>query len=95
MIPAGGAGTYTAIVASSDGTYSETGNYLLTLAKSGPFVVPTNDEGGPMTNAVSYRATISRADLDQWVFNATAGQALSIGVTKVSGDAGFNPWIRV
>ena len=58
-----------------DATYSATGSYLLTLVKRGPFVVPSNDEGGPMTNGVVYRGTITRADLDPWAFMATGRAA--------------------
>ena len=89
------AGTYTVVVASADAIYAETGSYLLTLAKRGPFAVPTNDEGGPMANGVVYRAAITRADLDQWAFQATAGQPLSISAAELGGNSGFFPWIRL
>jgi hypothetical protein len=89
------AGTYTVVVASADATYSASGSYLVTLARRGPFAVPTNDEGGPMANGVVYQASITRADLDQWALNATAGQALSISAAEVGGDSGFYPWVRL
>jgi hypothetical protein len=89
-------GTYTVVVASADATYSAAGSYLLTLAKTGaPFVVPYWDEGGPMANGVVYPGTITRADLDQWAFVATAGSVLTVRADEVGPDSGFYPWIRL
>ena len=90
-------GTYTVVVASADATYAAAGSYLLTLAQApGPFVVPSDDEGGPMTAGVGYRGFINRADLDQWAFSATSGNVLSIFAAEPAGvDSGFYPWIRL
>lgn len=89
-------GTYTVVVASADSLYAATGHYLLTWAKApGPFVVPAWDEGGPMTDGVLYQGAVHRADLDQWVFNATAGHAVAINAAEIGGDSGFYPWLRL
>jgi hypothetical protein len=89
-------GTYTIVVASAGPLYEATGHYLLTLASTpGPFVVPSWDEGGPMADGVLYQGAIHRADLDQWVFNATAGEALTVDAAEIGGDSGFFPWLRL
>ena len=89
-------GTYSVIVASADSLYSATGSYLLTLAKSpGTFVVPFGDEGGPMTNGAHHPGFIHRGDIDQWTFEATAGEYVSVGIAETGPDSLFAPWIRV
>jgi hypothetical protein len=89
-------GTYTVVVADSYVTYAATGSYLLTLAKAGaPFVVPTNDDGGPLSSNTVYQAQITRADLDQWAFRANAGQAVTVTAAEVLGNTSFAPWLRV
>jgi hypothetical protein len=90
-------GTYTAVVASQN-LYTA-GLYKLVLARTrGTFVVPTGDDGGPMTNGVQHSGTVPLADLDQWTFNAVQGAAITVNITEVhvgEVDPGFVPWIRL
>jgi hypothetical protein len=89
-------GTYTVVVASYT-VATGIGEYLLTLAHSpGTFVVPADDEGGPMTNGANHAGKIHRGDLDQWTFTATKDDAISLSIGQTGAAvAGFNPWIRL
>ena len=54
-------GTFTVLVSSSDYANDLTGTYVLHLAQlPEPFIVPTGDEGGPLTNGGNYAGTITR-----------------------------------
>src|SRR5207249_3874972 len=73
-----------------------TGTYQLTLAKSpGAFVVPSGDDGGPMSNGANYSGTIPLGDLDQWSFQANAGDAISVAIGELTDNNNFTPWIRL
>ena len=54
-----------------------------------------DDEGGPMTNGANHAGSIPRGDLDQWTFDATAGDVIDLTITEISDDGGFAPWIRL
>ncbi len=92
-------GTWTVLV--SDGIwyndgYGGTGTYRLYYIKvPGAFVVPTGDEGGPVTNGGSYTGTILLSDIDPWTFTACAGNTITLQVTALSGTNGFTPWLRL
>jgi trimeric autotransporter adhesin len=90
-------GTYIVVVGDGNSSLSGTGNYRLTLAKTGdPVVVSAGDDGGPMTNGVMHTGTISTGDLDQWTFNANSGDALLVRIGEVVDSSGnFDPWIRL
>jgi hypothetical protein len=95
-VTAGLAGTYTVVVADGSFFHDQTGNYLLTFAKSpGAFVVSPGDEGGPATNGANYAGSIHVGDLDQWAFTATAGDGIAVSIGEVAPVSGFNPWIRL
>jgi hypothetical protein len=85
-------GTYTVVIADFSGP--ATGSYLLTLAKTpGSFVVPSGDEGGPMTNGANHAGAIHLGDIDQWTFTATLGDAIFINIGEVAPLGNFRPWI--
>ncbi|MGH9308719.1 MAG: hypothetical protein ACRD1U_05050, partial [Vicinamibacterales bacterium] len=92
-------GTYIVRVSSADTGNDAMGSYLLTLAKiPGTVIVPSDDEGGPMTNGANHDGLIHLGDLDQWTFTAAQHDAilLSIGeVLEAEVDPGFWPWIRL
>ena len=91
-------GTYTVVVSSYTAA-SDAGEYLLTLAQSpGTFVVPADDEGGPITNGANHPGKIHRGDLDQWSFTAAKDDNISLNWARcawVKWTRGFNPWIRL
>jgi len=68
----------------------------MTLAQSPlAFIVPAGDEGGPIANGANVTGSILRGDLDQWSFNATTGDAISVSASEVGEDTPFQPFIRV
>lgn len=84
------------VVGSGDAKRIGTGTYRLMLARiPGPFVVPTGDEGGPLTNGANHAGVIPVGDLDLWTFQATAGESVALSTSKLTNQGGFTPWIRV
>ena len=89
-------GTYTVQVASGDVGLDGTGDYTLTLAKTpGAFMISPGDQGGPLTNGSNHPGDIHIGDLDMWSFDATAGDAIIIGIGEAGIDTAFAPWIRL
>src|SRR4029079_15291687 len=90
-------GTYTALVSSADAGNDAADDYTITLAVvPGPTpVVSPTDQGGAMTNAVSYPGDLFAGDLDQWRFYATQGSAVNVNVSEIGGDSAVWPWIRI
>ncbi len=82
-------GTFTALVRSfASGT---TGTYVLHLAQfPEEFIVPSGDEGGPMTNGGNYAGTITLGDLDLWSFTANAGDNIVLRLGTVGFDGDLN-----
>ena len=81
-------GTFTVLVSSSDYANDLTGTYVLHLAQlPEPFIVPTGDEGGPLTNGGNYAGTIDKGDMDMWTFTANTGDSvnLRLGTTSFYG----------
>jgi cysteine synthase len=90
-------GTYTVLVSdSSYGTFGGTGQYQLYYSQfPGPFIVPTGDEGGPMTNGGNYHGTIQVGDLDLWSFTASAGNRFVLRIGQLTSTNFFDPWLRI
>src|SRR4030095_118908 len=90
------AGTYTVLVGTGDSLGVGTGTSRLTLAKTpGAFVVPPVDAGGARTNGATHAGTIHLGDLDQWTFQANAGDAISLAMGEVTDNGSFAPYIRL
>src|SRR4029078_11196881 len=68
-------GTYTVEV--SDAYSGATGEYGITLVKSGSPVV-----GGSLTNGAKYTGTIDIGDLHAWTVNADSGNAIVVRIGK-------------
>jgi hypothetical protein len=92
-------GVYTVVVGTlvSNGTRSGAGTYQLILAHTPEmFVVPSGDDGGPLTNGANQTGSIQQGDLDLWSFSATAGDAISVSIGELTDANGqFWPWIRL
>ena len=89
-------GTFLIVASDGNGALSGSGDYRLTLAKTGdPVVVSTGDEGGPMTNGVMHTGTIATGDLDVWTFSATSGDALVVRIGEITDTNTFTPWVRI
>ena len=62
------------------------GEYLLRLAQAPEnFEVPTEDEGGELTNGANQTGSILRAHLDQWCFASNEGDFILIKIVRTSG----------
>ena len=80
-------GTYTVRVSSFYA--GGTGTYVLHLAQfPEPFIVPSGDQGGPMTNGGNYSGSLTLGDLDMWTFTANTGDniVLRLGSTGFEGN---------
>ena len=79
-------GTFTVLVSSYNPT--ATGSYVLHLAQvPEAFIIPSGDDGGPMSNGGNFAGTISLGDLDLWTFSAKAGDTINLrlGTTSFNG----------
>jgi len=89
-------GTFTVIISDGSTYDNHTGDYRLTLAKTGsPIVVSPQDEGGPMTGIDVYDGNIDIGDLDVWSFTAFTGNTISINVTELVSGNPLVPWVRL
>ncbi|SEE75893.1 Thrombospondin type 3 repeat-containing protein [Salinimicrobium catena] len=106
LVSAGNGGTITELLladAPVTGTYrvivgawgaSSSGEYALRLAHAPEeFVVPSNDEGGELTNGGNHLGQIPLGDLDQWSFTADVGEFIHLSIGNTSGE--FRPIIRL
>src|SRR5437764_887419 len=48
-----------------------------------------------MTNGANYQGTIHLGDLDQWSFQANAGDAISVAIGELTDNNNFTLWIRL
>jgi hypothetical protein len=89
-------GAFLVLVGDGNGAFSGSGDYRLTLAKTGdPVVISAGDDGGPMTNGWMHTGLVATGDLDLWTFNATTGDALIVRVGAINGTNTFTPWVRL
>jgi hypothetical protein len=96
QVTAGSSGTYMVVMADGNTGWIGSGDYRLTLAKTGsPVTVSSGDEGGPMTNGAMHTGTISVGDLDLWTFTANAGEAIVIRAGETSSGSPLTPYLRL
>lgn len=89
-------GTFFLVVGDNNGGIYGSGDYRLTLAKTGDAVViASGDNGGPLTNAVMHTGTVLTGDLDLWSFTATAGDNLALRIGAITDTNTFFPGIRL
>ncbi len=89
-------GTYLVVVGDFSSGFSGSGNYQMTLAKTGdPVVVSSGDEGGPMTNGAMHTGTITVGDLDLWTFTANAGDNLIVRMGETVSGSTLTPYLRL
>jgi hypothetical protein len=83
-------------VSDSNGGLFGSGDYRLTLAKTGdPVVVSAGDDGGPMINGLMHTGTILLGDLDMWTFTATNGDSIVVRLGKITDTNTFTPLVRL
>jgi hypothetical protein len=89
-------GTFLVVVGDGSVGLGGSGNYRLSLARTGgPLVITSGDEGGGMTAQSVYDAAIEVGDLDAWTFTACAGDRISLRVEEVVPGSPLTPWIRL
>ena len=89
-------GTFIVLVGDGNGGLYGSGDYRLTLARTGdPVVVSPGDNGGPMTNGVMHLGTILTGDLDLWTFTANNGDNLVVRMGQITETNTFYTWVRL
>jgi len=84
------------VVGDGNGGLFGSGDYRLTLAKTGdPVVVSAGDDGGPLTNGVMHLGTILTGDLDLWTFTANNGDNLVVRMGEVTDTNTFWSSVRL
>ncbi len=74
--------------------YDGTGPYNLSFGRfPGSYLVLPGDEGGRLTNGVSYDASIALGDLDMWNFAACKNYPFTLTCEKLGGT--FTPRVRL
>jgi len=85
-------GTFTVVAGDFSNAYTGSGAYRLTMVKTGdPITVSPDDQGGPMTNAVTHTGEIYVGDLDVWSFTASAGENLTVRVGELVSGSPLTP----
>ncbi len=54
-------------------------------------MIPTGDQGGPVTNGQNHTGTIEVGDLDIWTFDAQAGDTITLTMTELAPLTDFYP----
>ena len=89
-------GLFSVVAADGSGGLAGTGNYRISLVKTGePLVISGNDEGGLMTGIGTYEGLIDVGDIDAWTFTACAGDILNISLAEVPVNSALLPWLRL
>ncbi len=95
-VPATDSGTYLVVIGDGNVGLGGSGEYQLTLAKTGaPVYVAPGDEGGPLTNGWMHLGNLDVGDLDLWTFSANAGDALVVRAGKTNASANLGTWVRL
>jgi len=91
-----GSGTYLVVANDFSSGYGGSGDYRLTLAKTGdPVVIAPGEEGGPMTNGFMHTGNIEVGALDVWTFTANTGDALVVRMGRAVATNTLTPDVRV
>jgi hypothetical protein len=95
-IRATNSGTFALVVGDNNGGLFGSGDYRLTLARTGnPVTVSSGDNGGPMTNGVMHAGTVLTGDLDLWTFTAANGDNVVVRIGMITDTNTFFPGIRL
>jgi trimeric autotransporter adhesin len=95
-VTATNSGMFLVVAGDGNGALSGSGDYRLTLVKTGdPVVISPGDDGGPMTNGVRHLGTILTGDLDPWTFSANTGDAIVVRIGMITDTNTFTPWVRI
>jgi hypothetical protein len=95
-VTATNSGTFIVVASDGNSVRSGSGDYRLTLAKTGdPIVISTGDEGGALNGDNTYDGTIDVGDLDVFYFTACAGDSLLLQMDELVSGSGLVPWLRL
>jgi hypothetical protein len=95
-VTATNSGTFIVVASDGNSVLSGSGDYRLTLAKTGdPIVISTGDEGGALNGDNTHDATIDVGDLDMFYFTACAGDSLLLQMDELVTGSGLTPWLRL
>lgn len=88
-------GAYTVVMSSYYAGYD--GTYRLHFLKAPEaFIVPENDDGGPLESGVRHDGEITMGDLDGWRLTALAGERVLLRAARLTGNISwFQPWVRL
>ncbi len=88
------AGIYTVVVgcwfAGHSGTYN-----LRYVNTQQPYIVPADDEGGPLVNGGNHTGTTLVGDEDLYSFTAAVGDNITLRVGELTGTGSYNPYLRL
>ncbi len=89
-------GTFLVVIADGNSGRDGTGNYRLSLVKTGGGLMTSpGEDGGTLTNAASYAATIENGDVHGWTFTANAGETLAVWMGETIEASSLYPWLRL
>ena len=89
-------GTFLVVVGDGNGNLSGSGDYRLTLGKTGSSIeVAPGDEGGPLSPGVNPEGVITVGDLDVYAFTACSGENITLQLDELMDNGNFNPWLRL
>jgi trimeric autotransporter adhesin len=89
-------GTFLIVASDGNGAYSGSGDYRLTLARTGGSLeVAPGDEGGPLIAGVNPAGVISFGDLDVYAFTTCKGETISLKLDELIDSGSFFPWLRL
>lgn len=94
-IQAAESGTFLVIAGDNAPNWAGSGNYRLTVAKTGsaPVISPT-DDGGPLVNGTTYQGTIDLGNVDAWTVNANAGETIFVAMGETTTTT-LTPILRI
>jgi hypothetical protein len=93
---AGTSGTFLVVAGDITASWQGSGEYRITLAKTGdPAVVSAGDEGGAMIGAGVYAGSIGFGDMDVFTFTACAGDAIVLRMDEVIAGSSLTPQLRL
>jgi hypothetical protein len=89
-------GTFLVVVGDGNGGLFGSGDYRLTLAKTGDnLAVAPGDEGGSLHAGVDPEGVITFGDLDVYAFTTCRGEHISLRLDELIDNGTFFPWLRL
>jgi hypothetical protein len=95
-VTAGIAGTYLVVASDDFGNVTGSGDYRITLARSGTAAtVSPGDEGGPLSHGGVHTGTVLVGDLDVWTVSALAGESIVVRMGETVIGSSLTPFLRI